>query len=289
MSDTDTDTGPGETKRKMGMFAGFWLLVGLACLGVTVLSAVNTAFDLNLALATRGSPGTPLPSHWEEVGGLAAGSILLIGLSLFGSKVANMFRDAKGKPALRVGILVGALALLLMVGRGLQVMALTMTYGSMLAYYCTDVGSIEDVEDELDGATPEALDRCLDRTAQWDRHDLLDTIIGAGANFKDETSEHRSCVLTSDVSLEYVNKALELGATPGNCGDTLAVIQRKVLTAQPGSDEETAQIVQALLDAGWSADATDEDNPKHALAIAREDGLGATAAVLEAAGASEEG
>lgn len=287
MSDAgNQDQAQAETKHELGLFAGFWLLVGLGCLGVTALSVINTAFDLNLAIGTRGSSGTALPKHWGEVGGLAAASVLIIGLSLFGSKVANLFRDAKGKPALRAGIILGALALLAMVGRGLQIVALTATYGSMLAYYCTDVGSIEDVQDELEGATPEALDACLGRTAQWDRADLLETVIGAGANFEDETSEHRRCVLSSDVSIEYITKAIELGATPGSCGDTLAVIQNKVRAARPGSDEQTAKIVQVLLDAGWPADAKEEEGDKSALDYAREDALTATAAVLEAAGAT---
>jgi len=279
----------GETKREMGLFAVVWLLVGLGCLAVSALSAVNTAFNLNLALGARGGSATPLPSHWGEVAGLTAASVLLIGLSLFGSKVANMFRDAKGKPMQRVGILVGALVLLIAVGRGLQIVALTSTYGSMLAYYCTDVGSIEDVEDELTHEpSPEALDRCLSRTAQWDRHDLLETVIGAGANFLDESSEpeFRSCVLGSDVSLEYITKAIELGATPATCASSEALIQDKVRRVQPGDDEKTAAIVQELLDAGWSAEAKDEDNPKSALELAREDQLEATLAVLEAAAGS---
>ena len=51
-------------------------------------------------------------------------------------------------------------------------------------------------------------------------------------------------------------------------------------------DEETAAIVQVLLDAGWSADEKADHNPKSAIEMAREDGLEATLAVLEAAGAS---
>ena len=66
---SETDAGTHKPKREMGLFAGFWLLVGLACLAVSGLSAVNTAFDLNLALGSHGS-STALPSHWDAVAGL---------------------------------------------------------------------------------------------------------------------------------------------------------------------------------------------------------------------------
>jgi hypothetical protein len=278
--------GPDEQgKRGMGMFAGFWLLVGLACLGVSALSALNTAFDLNLALGSYGAQ-TALPSHWEEVAGLTMASLLIIGLSLFGSKVANLFRDAKGRPLVRAGITAGAIFLLAVVGRGLQIVALTSTYGSMLAYYCTEDGTLDDVKGELeDGATPEELDRCLSRTAQWDRHDLLETVIGAGANFRDESSEaeYRHCVLASDVSLAYVNKAIALGAKPGACGSSDAMIWERVRFTRPGGDEKTAEIVKVLLEAGWSPEARREGEEKSALELAREDKLEKTVAVLEGA------
>ena len=156
----------------MGLFAGFWLLVGLALLAVTGLGAINTLFDLNLAIGSHGST-TALPKHWDAVIGLGCASLLIIGLSYFGSMVAHMFSTAKGKPLVRVGIVAGALLLLVGAGRGLQIVVLTASYGSMLAYYCTDEGTIEDVKSELaDKPSPEALDECMSRTAQWDRADL---------------------------------------------------------------------------------------------------------------------
>ena len=132
---------------RIGVFAGIGILVGLGCLVIALISVFNTAFDLDLALGVSGT-STALPSSYDAVAGLAGVGVLLIALSLFGSAVLNKFADAKGKPLLRVGILVGALALLGIVGRGLQIVFLTATYGSMLAYYATD-GDLDDVRAEL--------------------------------------------------------------------------------------------------------------------------------------------
>ena len=60
--------------------------------------------------------------------------MLLIGLSLFGGFVRHHYQAAQGNTPLRVGIIVAALLLLFPAGRGFQVLALTQTYGSMLAY-----------------------------------------------------------------------------------------------------------------------------------------------------------
>lgn len=271
---------PGKQKREMGMLAGVCMLIGLACLGVTALSVLNVAFDLNLAIGSHGST-TALPNNWEEVAGLGAASVFIIALSWYGSFVVARFKDAKGRPLVRALIIVGALALLTILGRGVQILALTSTYGSMLAYYCTDAGSIEDVKGELEGATPEALDRCLSRSAQWDRHDLLETVIGAGANFQDETSEYRSCVLSSEVSLAYIEKAIELGATPDTCAKSEALIQEKLRWKEAADDEELAKLVEMLLKAGWSPDARGEPEEKSALELAQEAGMKKTVALLQ--------
>ena len=75
-------------------------------------------------------------------------------------------------------------------------------------------GTLADVQGELDdGPSAEALDRCIFRTAQWDRYDLLDAVIGAGGNFMNATSERRSCVLKYNVSAAYIEKAIALGAS----------------------------------------------------------------------------
>ena len=277
---TETQGAAPKTKREIGIFGGICMLIGLAILGVTLISAVNTAFDLNLALGSHGT-ATPLPKTWDAVIGLGAAGVLLIALTLFGSRVRTMYQDAKGKPALRALILVGALGLLVAAGRGIQVIALTMTYGSMLAYYCTDVGSIDDVEDRLEGATPEELDACLHRTAQWNRADLLDVVIGAGANFEDSSSDpsFRRCVLDSDVSHEYVEKAIELGASPSTCPNSDALIQARVSRAN--DDDESAKIVAALLAAGWSAHAVSEHDQVEAVELAKQKRLPNTLAVLQ--------
>ena len=283
---SEDQANPGNDAREMGAFAGFWLLVGLATLGVTAISALNVAFDLNLALGSHGS-STPLPKHWDAVGGLFAAALLIIGLSYFGSAVANRFKEAKGKPALRIGIVAGALALLVAAGRGLQVVALTMTYGSMLAYYCTEDGTLEDVKGELEGATAEELDACIGRTAQWDRHDFLETLFAAGANMKDETSpeEYRGCVLGGwGASAEYIEKAVALGVKPDSCANSEALVLQLVRHANKADDEDIARKVTALLAAGWSPTAKEEESDQLPVEYARENGLERTAAILEAAG-----
>ena len=275
----------GQTRRGMGVLGSIFLMVGVLALGISLLSALNTAFDWNLALGTHGT-ATPLPSDWGAVLGLAAASVLIIALTYFGSTVSNLYASAKGKPLQRLGILAVAGLLLVLAGRGLQVVALTATYGSMLAYYCTDEGSLEDVQAELDdGPTAEELDACLSRTAQWDRADLLEPVIAAGGTFEDASQpdeERRYCVLGSDVSLAYVEKAIELGASPQTCARSATLLTDKVRGTKPGEDEQTAVIVERLLAAGWRADVPGEFSELDAVQEARKRKLTRTLAVLEA-------
>lgn len=270
-----------KAKRKMGLFAGLVMLVGSGLLAVTGLGVVNTLFDLNLALGTAGST-TALPKRWDAVIGLGCTSLLVMGISYFGSTGAHMFAEAKGKPMVRAGIVVGALVLLVGTGRGLQIVALTTTYGSMLAYYCTDEGSIDDVKKELaDKPSPQALDGCLGRTAQWDRAELLPLVIYAGATFEDKTSKYPRCVLKNRVSQAYVDKAIALGASPKNCPRTTVLIHQKVSRAKASDDAKLVKIVKSLLQGGWSA----SNKPKHSkqttIQIARRRKFRQTLAVLE--------
>lgn len=261
-------TGPVETRlsewmessEKRGLFATFWLLVGYAILGVAGISVFNVLFDLNLALGTRGSSGTALPNDWESVIMLAIAGTLIVALAYFGSAVVRAFKGSKG-PGGRIAVVVGALALLTLGGLGLQRLALTSTYGSMFVYYCTDEGDIEDVRDELAaGVTDEELDRCIGRTAQWDRHDLLPDIIEAGGDFEQATveEEFRRCVLGRDVSVEYVKAAVELGATPSTCPNADDLVATVVRHARNGEDADVAEKVTLLRGAGWSTEGAKE-------------------------------
>lgn len=85
------------------------VLLGGGCLLVALISVFNTAFDLNLSLGVYGT-STRLPSSYEEVAALAAAGVLLIALSMFRGLVRRRSAAAKGKPLVRVGIIVGALA-----------------------------------------------------------------------------------------------------------------------------------------------------------------------------------
>lgn len=246
----------GSSSTERGLFATICLMVGLAVLGIAAVSVFNVLFDLNLALGARGASATALPSDWASVAMLAAAGALIVGLTFFGGAVARALAGSKGL-GMRVVVVVGALALLVLGGIGLQRLALTSTYGSMFVYYCTDEGDIQDVRDELEaGVTPEELDRCISRTAQWNRHDLLPEIVAAGGNFEQASVEEkfRRCVLSGDVSVQYVKAAVDLGATPSTCPNADDLIDTIVRRANSDQDPEVAEKVALLRRAGWSSE-----------------------------------
>ncbi|WP_052553076.1 hypothetical protein [Enhygromyxa salina] len=256
-----------------GLIASMGILVGVGCLLVAALSVVNTAFDLNLSLGVRGATPTPLPSEYWTCAAIGVMGLVFIGLSLFGSLVASKVREAKGKPLVRAGIVVGALALLAIVGRGVQVAVLMNTYGSMLAYYCTD-GDLDDVRAELEkGPSDEDLERALSRTSQYDNHEALALVLEAGADMRSE------CELLG-VSPRYIQVALDHGVGPESCGDSEALIWEVI--QQGGRDDAlTAETVTLLMAAGWSTTARREGDSRSPVELASEQGLTATQSVLE--------
>ena len=283
MNQTTSDRPP---KRQMGVLAGIVTLIGVVLLGVTCLSAVNTAFGWRLSIGAHGA-ATALPTSWDAVAGLGAAGVLLIGLAGFGSRVSGLYADAKGRPLLRVLIIAAAIGLLVLTFRGLQIVALTQTYGSMLAYYCTDEGTLEDVERELASQpSAQALDACVRRSAQWNRADVLAPVFAAGGDFmmaSGAEGSFRSCVLGYDVDIEYVETALRLGVTPATCAHSEHVIFARVRGAAVADDASVAHIVETLLAAGWSPHSTNEEGDQTALELAERTGLRATADVLRAA------
>lgn len=253
---------------RIGVFAGIGILVGLGCLVIALISVFNTAFDLDLALGVSGTK-TALPNSYDAVAGLAGVGVLLIALSLFGSAVLNKFADARGKPLLRVGIIVGALALLGIVGRGLQIVFLTATYGSMLAYYATD-GDLDDVRAELaKGPSRADLDEAVSRAAQYDNAAALALLLEAGADFKGESAppEQRRCYLVG-ASAEFIETALAHGVTAATCPGGDAAIWEAVRFGD--SDEATARAVTLLRGAGWSTTATPEYDARSPASLAGE-------------------
>lgn len=236
-----------------GVVAIIVLLVGAGCLLIALVSVFNTGLGLGLALQVYGT-STKLPASWDEVIGLAAVGVLLIGVTLFGGAVRRRFAAAKGRPWLRVGIVAGALGLLALVGRGLQVLALTQTYGSMLAYYATD-GDLEDVAAEL-AKRPDraALDSAVHRAAQYDNEGALALLLAAGADMRDESRpvERRRCALVGR-SFEFTRVALEHGVTPASCANGESAVWELVKFGE--SDAEVARTVELLLAAGWSTTA----------------------------------
>lgn len=272
MTETRADDGPG-------VFAGIVMMIGAGCLLVALVSVVNTVFALKLSLQVSGT-STKLPDSWDAVIGLAAVGVLIIGLTLFGGAVRRRYVAARGRPWLRVGILLAALGLLVAIGRGLQVLALTQTYGSMLAYYATD-GDLEDVAAELaKGPDREALDQAVSRAAQYDNEGALALLLAAGADMRDETSpvERRRCALVGR-SHDFTRVAIEHGVTPTSCPNGQAAIHELVRHGE--RDEEVARTVTLLRTAGWSATAVPEYERSTPLEIARQKQWTRTLAALE--------
>lgn len=272
---------PPVAKRHLGMLAIFGVLVGGGCLLFAALGVLNTALDWHLQLRVSGAP-VELPDSYEVCAGLGAMGVLFIGLSLFGSVVVTRFKEAQGKPLLRLGIVVGAVGLLIVAGRGLQIAALTNTYGSMLAYYATD-GDLEDVAAELaKGPSPRDLDDAVSRAAQYDNYQALELLLDAGADLRETSSpeDRRGCVLDG-VGPGFIQVALDHGVRPDSCPSSEALIWRVV--GQHRDDATTAKIVGQLAAAGWSTTAVPEPGKPLPLAVAERDGLVTTADVLRSA------
>ena len=257
----------------------FGVLIGGGCLLMALLSSINTAVDGNWVLSVSGAD-VELPNNYEACAGIAAVGVLLIGLSFFGSFVRHHYQAAQGNTPLRVGIIVAALMLLFAAGRGLQVLVLTQTYGSMLAYYATD-GDLDDVRDELaKGPSHEDLDAAVSRAAQYDNAEALALLLDAGADLRDETSpaKFRRCALAG-TGIAFVRIALDHGVTPDTCPKSEALIWQVV--NEPHDDATTAELVRMLAAAGWSTTAVPEHGGERPLELAKQRQKPLTAAQLQ--------
>lgn len=258
-----TPDAPAARHDEMGILGIIGLFIGAGCVVMALAGVINTALDLELSLRISGAR-TRLPDNYETCAGLAVFGLLFMALSYFGSLVLRKFREAKGKPLVRVLIIVGALVLLGVVGRAVQVAALVSTYGSMLAYYCTD-GDLEDVKAELADDPPlEDLDQAVWRAAQYDNVDALKLLLERGADLKASTEdESRDCVL-SRVGPEFIQVALKHGVTPKTCPKPEEVVW-DALRHHQDDDDKAARVVTMLIEAGWPKDTTpdhiDDDTP----------------------------
>lgn len=242
--------------REGGIFGILCLAIGGGCLVVAAISVINVVWDLDLALSVYGTE-TALPDSWDGAAGLAAAGVLIVGLTMFGGFVRRKFAAARGRPLVRALILAAAVGLLALVFRGLQVLALTHTYGSMLAYYATD-GDLEDVKAELArGPDTAALDAAVSRAAQYDNEAALALLLAAGADMRDSSrpEERRRCALVGN-SFDFIKTALDHGVRPDACPRGEAAIWEAVRFGQ--DDAEVARIVTLLRGAGWSPTATPE-------------------------------
>ena len=270
-----------DDREEIGILGLLSLLIGGGCLLMALVSVFNVVFELELAISVYGSE-TKLPRHWDEVFGLAAVGALIVGLTLFGGFVRRRFAAARGKPLVRVGILVGAAVFLAAAFRGLQILALTHTYGSMLAYYATD-GDLDDVRAELaKGPDRSALDQAVGRAAQYDNAEALALLLAAGADMRDATGEPRlrRCALVGRKPA-FVKTALAHGVTPDACPNGETAVWEAVRHGQ--RDAEAAEIVALLLAAGWSATATPDHDRRTAAEIAAEKQWTHTSAALATA------
>lgn len=240
-------------KWEVGAVGGIGMLIGGLCMLVAIVGIFNTALDLHLALGSHGS-STALPNSYDEVAGLFAAGLLIVVLSAFGSFVLTKFKEAQGKPLVRVGIILGALILLTLTGRGVQILALKSTYGSMLAYYATD-GDLDDVKSELrKKPSKEDLDEAVSRAAQYNNAAALKLLLEAGADLKQSSSPEgrRYCPLFGK-SYEFTKTALEHGVGQDGCPKGELAVYEAVSSGK--NDEETEKVVKLLVDAGFSTSA----------------------------------
>lgn len=229
------------------------MLIGGACMLVAIVGIFNTAFNLHLALGSYGS-STPLPNSYDEVAGLFAVGLIIVILSAFGSFVLTKFKEAKGKPLVRVGIIAGALLLLGLAGRGVQVLALKSTYGSMLAYYATD-GDLDDVKAEIEKKpSKEDLDEAVSRAAQYDNVPALKLLLAAGADMKQSSKpENRRFCPFFGKSYEFVKTALDHGVKQDGCPKGELAVYEAVNGGK--NDAEAEKVVKLLVGAGFSTTA----------------------------------
>jgi len=253
-------------KWEVGVFGGICMLIGGVCMLVAIVGIFNTMFDLKLALGSHGS-STPLPNSYDEVAGLFAAGLLIVLLSAFGSFVLAKFAEAKGKPLVRFGIIATALVLLGLVGRGLQVLALKSTYGSMLAYYATD-GDLEDVKSELARKpSKEDLDHAVSRAAQYNNAGALKLLLDAGADMQQSTQPeaHRRCPLFG-TNYEFTKTALDHGVKMETCPHGELAIYQAIDEGKNDADAE--KIVKLLAGAGFSKTAKPEYSRQNPLEMA---------------------
>lgn len=271
-----TDT---PSKRiEFGWLSGFGMLIAIVGLGASALAALGVIFGFRLSMED-----VELPGDWEGVIMLAIAFGLIALLSVYGAFMKTRFKAAKGKPAVRLGLVVVGLGLLFLAFLGLQRLALVSTYGSMLAYYATD-GDLEDVKAELaKNPAPEHLAAAVGRAAQYGNTEALKLLLAAGADFSDgdQPEENRRCVLDGDqVDWAFIEVALQHEVTPETCPNSQDLIWQRVNQGTADKDEETARIVKALRAAGWPHEVKPDYSKQTPLERALQKKLTATAAAL---------
>ncbi len=283
MSNPAPDSNPSPAGGP-SIFAIIIGLIGALTLVFAALGVVNTYFDLQLQLEVYGAP-VEVPDSYEVCAGLAAVGVLLLAATVFGSWFAATWRRLKGRTAARVGLAAATIVLLVIAGRGLQVLALTQTYGSMLAYYAAD-GQLDEVEAELaKQPSVQDLDDAVSRAVFHDQPEVLARLLEHGADFRQSSrpAERQLCLLGGGKP-RMIEVALEHGVGPDACPNSEALIAETVKFGH--DDQAIAKLIPKLVTAGWSPKTVDESSKQSALQLARSKQMTTTVQALEAAAAT---
>ncbi|NVB40471.1 hypothetical protein G6O69_21705 [Pseudenhygromyxa sp. WMMC2535] len=286
MSDTESPSRPSDPSKARPELSRFGMvvsLIGWLCLLIAAIGVPNTAFDWGLQLEFYGT-ATDLPDNYEVCAGLAAVGALIVGLTWFGRGLRTTWARFEGRRWAQVGVAAGAALMLVVIGRALQVVVLTNTYGSMLAYYAAD-GQADELRDILeDGSVPEEdIDEAVFRAVFHDQPESLAALLEHGADLRQSTSEEQSCVLAG-ASTQLIEVAATYGVGPERCACGDDLIGQVVVEGV--HDGEVASAVEALIAAGWSPAApygASYRDPITPLELAKEREFEATIAVLEVA------
>ncbi len=249
-------------KNEMGIAAILGVLIGLVAVALGFFSMFNTAMGWHAGLRVYGT-STPLPDTWDAAIGLTLAGVLIAAMSWSASW---LWRRVRGTSSIASKIAISAMALLTcaLMGWSIRYLALINTYGSMLAYYCTD-GSLENVRAELANHPQQtALREALFRAAQYNNLDALRLLLAADADPRPE-ADH-----LMDFSREgfaFTEQLLAAGRLAAHDFTDQAQMWRAVRGA--GEDQDTARMVCHLQRLGFSADVVPRGQSETVLQIAQ--------------------
>lgn len=150
---------------KLGMTARIGIMVGVGLLMVTMISLFSIYTGKNLSLRIYGT-STALPTGLDECYLMGASGIIILAGSIFSS---FMWHKIKIKQTIqgKLLLLISSLAIVIGLGRAIQLQVLKASYGSMAAWYAAD-NQYELLKVELEkGQTEDVLDDVMYRALQY--------------------------------------------------------------------------------------------------------------------------